>query len=542
MNWFIPGPPPSPGLTLIPGDRKITLVWDNSSEISPDPWFPLVGTDPTSPLYDPYYRQYDFEGYRVWKSLTGRAGTWELLAECDLANDITIMDSTWMPEPLVTANTGIYHFYTDDGIRNGFPYYYAVTAFDWNQVKTVVGPDTFPTDIWFESGVGGDSVRPRSDPWNYVAGSYALSAVSGNPLLTGAVSASITSPLDMTADNQYVDFGPIVYVAGVPEYTASLLDAGYNSLGSLQATLEPGATVTSDFPLYQGLNVVVEFARPALASVDVIFDSATVVSGTYPVAYLAPAAMGVDYGLWAYRGNDYEVHWMPKVAGGVVNTVVVLDVYTGDTIPYGEFKENSLTDSLAMSWAFHRSPTLVTDTLEYDPAPTPPPLGTRYLYICGGKVNLKNGLQLEVGDPRPSDGEVWHVYAGAAYDPAPAYGRVQIVPDPASFADSVPEMHVKVVPNPYIIWNEWQTQFVQRRLKFINLPNQCTIRIFNLNGELVRTLLHNETSEGGVANNLGGDEWWDVLSENRQLIASGVYIFHIKSDVGEQVGKFVIIR
>jgi hypothetical protein len=74
------------------------------------------------------------------------------------------------------------------------------------------------------------------------------------------------------------------------------------------------------------------------------------------------------------------------------------------------------------------------------------------------------------------------------------------------------------------------------------LPNRCTIRIFNLNGELVRTLLHTDTSEDGVTNNLGGDEWWDVLSENRQLVASGVYIFHISSDVGEQVGKFVIIN
>jgi hypothetical protein len=27
-----------------------------------------------------------------------------------------------------------------------------------------------------------------------------------------------------------------------------------------------------------------------------------------------------------------------------------------------------------------------------------------------------------------------------------------------------------------------------------------------------------------------------------QLVASGVYVFHVQSDVGEQVGKFVIIR
>jgi hypothetical protein len=62
----------------------------------------------------------------------------------------------------------------------------------------------------------------------------------------------------------------------------------------------------------------------------------------------------------------------------------------------------------------------------------------------------------------------------------------------------------------------------------------------------VKTLLHRETADFSgqttVPNNAGGDEWWDLLSENRQLISSGVYIFHIQSDIGEQVGKFVIIR
>ncbi len=94
--------------------------------------------------------------------------------------------------------------------------------------------------------------------------------------------------------------------------------------------------------------------------------------------------------------------------------------------------------------------------------------------------------------------------------------------------------------------NEWQQRVLERRLRFINLPSSCTIRIFNLNGELVRTILHIDTEvpEQGptVPNNLGGDEWWDLLSDNRQLVASGIYIFHIESNVGEQIGKFVVVR
>jgi hypothetical protein len=79
------------------------------------------------------------------------------------------------------------------------------------------------------------------------------------------------------------------------------------------------------------------------------------------------------------------------------------------------------------------------------------------------------------------------------------------------------------------------------------LPSDCTIRVFNLNGELVKTLVHHHTfvpAEGQqeVVNDAGGDQWWDLLSENRQLIASGIYIYHVQSDVGEQINKFIVIR
>jgi len=63
----------------------------------------------------------------------------------------------------------------------------------------------------------------------------------------------------------------------------------------------------------------------------------------------------------------------------------------------------------------------------------------------------------------------------------------------------------------------------------------------------VKTLLHHHTLEPiegqqEVTNSAGGDQWWDLLSDMGQLIASGIYIYHVQSAVGEQVGKFVVIR
>jgi hypothetical protein len=59
----------------------------------------------------------------------------------------------------------------------------------------------------------------------------------------------------------------------------------------------------------------------------------------------------------------------------------------------------------------------------------------------------------------------------------------------------------------------------------------------------VKTLQHDKTSPnvGGMPNQYGGDEDWDLLNESRQKPAPGVYIFHVESAQGSQTGKFVLI-
>jgi hypothetical protein len=66
-------PPPPPNLILTAGDRKAFLTWDDSPEDEAD-----VIT-----------RVKDFEGYRVYRSTTGLPGSWEQLAEYDIAGDST---------------------------------------------------------------------------------------------------------------------------------------------------------------------------------------------------------------------------------------------------------------------------------------------------------------------------------------------------------------------------------------------------------------------------------------------------------------------
>ena len=95
--------------------------------------------------------------------------------------------------------------------------------------------------------------------------------------------------------------------------------------------------------------------------------------------------------------------------------------------------------------------------------------------------------------------------------------------------------NIRVVPNPYIAQYSAMVEIAEGEsvLEFQNLPEECTIRIYNLSGGLVQTLVHNDNT---------GSERWNLMSTSRQQIASGTYIFHVESPFGEHMGRFAIIK
>ena len=75
-----------------------------------------------------------------------------------------------------------------------------------------------------------------------------------------------------------------------------------------------------------------------------------------------------------------------------------------------------------------------------------------------------------------------------------------------------------------------------RSIHFTHLPSQCTIRIFTVNGELVKEIQHE-------SNLMDGSAEWDLLTKDNLSASYGVYIFHVDApDIGTKVGKFAIIK
>ena len=100
---------------------------------------------------------------------------------------------------------------------------------------------------------------------------------------------------------------------------------------------------------------------------------------------------------------------------------------------------------------------------------------------------------------------------------------------------------VAVVPNPYVATATWEPKQNllagrgERRIWFIHLPQQGTIRIFTLTGELVKKIeFNNDQRDGSVS--------WDLLNDDRLEIAYGVYLYQVDSPYGTSHGKFAIIK
>ena len=90
-DFAMPRPPSKPNVKIIPGNHQVTVTWDNVSEYSRDGFYDQYAGQGTD------YREFDFEGYRVYRSTTGEANDAQLLAQFDMKNG-TVLETGIMNE------------------------------------------------------------------------------------------------------------------------------------------------------------------------------------------------------------------------------------------------------------------------------------------------------------------------------------------------------------------------------------------------------------------------------------------------------------
>jgi hypothetical protein len=100
-------------------------------------------------------------------------------------------------------------------------------------------------------------------------------------------------------------------------------------------------------------------------------------------------------------------------------------------------------------------------------------------------------------------------------------------------------VNIKVVPNPYIVSSLYEPEYGElrreplRQIQFINLPTECTISIFTVDADLIKTIYHSS---------MNGTATWDLRSEGGREIAPGIYIYVVKADGVEFKSRFAIIK
>jgi hypothetical protein len=155
----------------------------------------------------------------------------------------------------------------------------------------------------------------------------------------------------------------------------------------------------------------------------------------------------------------------------------------------------------------------------------------RYMYFCTWARRNDNpwptGNVLELIPNRPNTPQDVFEYSL----PAPETGKAL---EKAS-ADKV-----GVFPNPYYAFNPAETNRLVRFVTFNNLPAKAKLRIFNLAGQLVRTLEKDDASTQFFR--------WDLNNEDNFPVASGMYIVHIEmtlpadGSIATKVLKVAIIQ
>ncbi len=142
----------------------------------------------------------------------------------------------------------------------------------------------------------------------------------------------------------------------------------------------------------------------------------------------------------------------------------------------------------------------------------------------------------------PGEGDVFYLRTRKPFtaDDAFAFRTVAATTEAALTAQELDDIYV--VPNPYVATTVFEprnpiarTERGERRLYFANVPQQCTIRIYSLAGELVDTIHHNSTLDDGKA-------FWNLRTKDNMTLAYGLYIYHVDSPEGSFIGKFAVIK
>ncbi|MCY4232785.1 MAG: hypothetical protein OXE59_03440 [Bacteroidetes bacterium] len=586
--------PITPEVFAVEGDGRVTLYWDSKSEESDDGFLRSLGL-PSK----------DFEGYRVYRAtdpafldalqITDGRGNLTFrkpIAQFDLINGIGGFHpvsinglSFYMGDDRVSpgeGSNGLAHSFIDSTVTNGVTYYYAVTAYDFGAFSANISPTETPVRIrrlpdgTVETGRNVVAVTPTAPVAGYqqatietlngylprVRGStssrigytiidprvieegkrfqvtFTDTLLSGGRFAQDTISTNTFSLKDLQDDKILInqsgawksdtefptldDFGnPIGFSLQFFEESLVRLNSSLSGWTNenvypivADPYISPGFTSGQRNPADYMIEVVGPGEGRSTA-LDVSFFRSLPARPTNVRVYrLDPDKSGgsqkveVDYGFWDLTGDDF----ISPQSSGPATFSADRNRRESDLILIHELLVGERGDAPQFTWRFGMN------------------------FAIEGAENPSEGDVASIITRKPflaSD-----VFEFETYAPSASVDR----------ADSLLS-GIRVVPNPYVATNRFEqlnafsTGRGDRAIRFINLPPDCTLRIFNVSGRLIRTLYLNEGVNDPTNALLNGTIRWDLQSSDALTVSYGVYLYHVEApSLGETTGTFAIIK
>jgi hypothetical protein len=95
---------------------------------------------------------------------------------------------------------------------------------------------------------------------------------------------------------------------------------------------------------------------------------------------------------------------------------------------------------------------------------------------------------------------------------------------------------INVVPNPYYGHSKYEKTRIDNYIKIVNLPVKCSIKIYSVNGVLLKTIKKDTDATTDVL--------WDLKNDKNIIVSSGLYLIHVDAgELGEKILKwFCVMR
>jgi hypothetical protein len=552
-NYQFATAPPPPIVRAVPSNGRVTLYWDDEAEFVFDRYLDRIGQNPNN-----------FEGYKIYRAtdpalldartITDGRGNLQFLkpiAQFDAANGIKgnhPVDINGL-EFYLGSDTGLQRYFIDTDVINGRQYYYAVVAYNNGAAPAGIAPSESPINLSINpdgtlvAGVNVTSIVPSGQSAGYV-GPQPPTVTKTSGTATGEVLVDIVDPRMLRENNSYrVTFRDTTLNGMTYAYAYTLT----NTTGGRELLVDRQSLDGQDSPVVEGLRVILRNSGSASgklvavgwrtesmlpAEVSVVSETVSATERSYLIRFGGQTGTGRSVALTLNeRGSQVELP-------ALTTNFEIYDAETYRPVPFAMRKSGSIPGSDVKNGAL---------TAYFDRKLQQNHSDEVLILDGNGSVAYKLTFHPHQTDKvfRNMSGDQVELIQSTHFTSADAYeftiGAANMAREDLSLASSNLE-NIRVVPNPYIVTNLTEKRPTpvrpqqERQLHFINLPAQCTIRIFNVAGQLVQTLSVNNSIDNGRF-------IWNMLTKDNLDLSYGVYIYHVEAPgVGEMTGKFAVIK